>query len=600
MGVLLTAPMPPRDANNNVLPLPPSAVYSLTVPEAGILHAVASGATAMSLLDASGSVITTGTSSLSTEISSPTSVVLVVENPTPGVITASLTSLVTYTERVSVIDFGADPTGTYDSTAAIQAAIDTNGSVYLPPGTYMVTSPITIPAGCVVEGAGSALTTVTVPPSAFVNFGYNFVFTLNPQSILRHIKIDGQKRNGTNPAHECGGVQLGNGCTCEDVFTYDPNYFGFWIYNASQVKLIDCQSDLGGNNDSIGGGGSTDVNIVRHLWHPSSAGNRLDHVGSNRLVLTDCVDLSTEPGGFFFQGCTESGLSNCTFAGVAGVALQSYQTTSTVYVNPLECFVNECRIIGGGGVSLAYGTGTGTVVGGANRLVNNLIQESSLSGILVSSSAELADVWGAGDVIAANTIINPNASNASGINTGTATAAVAGINVVQGYQTLVYGNVIVDNRATPQMQYAIQIGGSDSTVGFENVIIDANVCTGSAPGQYLGAGDIAVQTSESYMIIDNITEYGIANYTYGTTSVIRGNVGPVANFSTPAVPAASTIITNTTGVDVDVYVSGGTAVTVSINGTSTGLADGTFYLPAGGTINLGAYTAAPTWVWVAR
>lgn len=50
---------------------------------------------------------------------------------------------------VNVLDYGADPTGTDDSTAAIQAAIDAviandGGTVYLPTGTYKTTSAINI------------------------------------------------------------------------------------------------------------------------------------------------------------------------------------------------------------------------------------------------------------------------------------------------------------------------------------------------------------------------------------------------------------------------------------------------------------------------
>lgn len=41
---------------------------------------------------------------------------------------------------VNVLDYGADPTGVADSTAAIQAAIDTGKTVWIPNGTYSVTS----------------------------------------------------------------------------------------------------------------------------------------------------------------------------------------------------------------------------------------------------------------------------------------------------------------------------------------------------------------------------------------------------------------------------------------------------------------------------
>lgn len=63
-----------------------------------------------------------------------------------------------------VTNYGADPTGTNDSAAAIQSAIAaagaTNGNiVYLPPGTYKINSTLDIPySGVVLVGAGSGST----------------------------------------------------------------------------------------------------------------------------------------------------------------------------------------------------------------------------------------------------------------------------------------------------------------------------------------------------------------------------------------------------------------------------------------------------------
>lgn len=77
--------------------------------------------------------------------------------------------------------------------------------------------------------------------------------------------------------------------------------------------------------------------------------------------------------------------------------------------------------------------------------------------------------------------------------------------------------------------------------------------------------------------------------------------------ATPGVPAASTYITNTTGVDVDVYIlTAGTASAISVkdkNGVVqltavTTVVGQSIYLPAGWQIQLGAYTVAPTWAWV--
>lgn len=73
---------------------------------------------------------------------------------------------------------------------------------------------------------------------------------------------------------------------------------------------------------------------------------------------------------------------------------------------------------------------------------------------------------------------------------------------------------------------------------------------------------------------------------------------PVGFISAPSVPASNTAITNLTGVDVMVYLVGGTLTgNVQINGhgvlavTNTG-----YFLPAGGTIRL-TYSVAPGWSW---
>lgn len=45
---------------------------------------------------------------------------------------------------VNILDYGADPTGVADSTAAIQAAVDAGKSIFIPAGTFKITAPITL------------------------------------------------------------------------------------------------------------------------------------------------------------------------------------------------------------------------------------------------------------------------------------------------------------------------------------------------------------------------------------------------------------------------------------------------------------------------
>jgi hypothetical protein len=84
-----------------------------------------------------------------------------------------------------------------------------------------------------------------------------------------------------------------------------------------------------------------------------------------------------------------------------------------------------------------------------------------------------------------------------------------------------------------------------------------------------------------------------------TGAVFRSNVNynPVGPLTAPGVPASTTPLTNTTGVDATVYLNGGTVSAVAVGGTSTGQGTNTPYrVPAGQTITL-TYTVAPTWAW---
>jgi hypothetical protein len=59
-------------------------------------------------------------------------------------------------ETVSILDFGADPTGVADSTTAIQNAINTNVGVYIPSGTYKTTSTLTLNTKTYIYGEGTS------------------------------------------------------------------------------------------------------------------------------------------------------------------------------------------------------------------------------------------------------------------------------------------------------------------------------------------------------------------------------------------------------------------------------------------------------------
>jgi hypothetical protein len=71
-------------------------------------------------------------------------------------------------ESVSVLDFGADPTGTTNSTTAFQNAVNTNTVVIVPPGTYLIAGSVTMPYGVKLIGYSN---NSTIRPNVSVGGG---------------------------------------------------------------------------------------------------------------------------------------------------------------------------------------------------------------------------------------------------------------------------------------------------------------------------------------------------------------------------------------------------------------------------------------------
>jgi len=84
----------------------------------------------------------------------------------------------------NVLDYGADATGTNDSSSAFTTAIATGNPVYVPPGTYLCNITITT-SGATLIGAGREKTIIQ-------NFSNNPVITISSASnSLRGVRLEG-------------------------------------------------------------------------------------------------------------------------------------------------------------------------------------------------------------------------------------------------------------------------------------------------------------------------------------------------------------------------------------------------------------------------
>lgn len=303
---------------------------------------------------------------------------------------------------VNVLDYGADSSGTNDSYAAIQAAIDTGKSVFFPDGTYLLSAGLVLAASNVaIIGYGATLKWM-----ANRTFGTRFetiqATGLSNVSILGLI-IDGNKENQANiPCTPPAGVSYGsafrmnscdnfvyrdiyvkelcgyglmfystNGCTV-DTFTakncgnkrcvsydtsnltisgdlYDDNNVGDGIYmeNASDNVLFNIE--VGHDADGIQNAASMRAGIVLI----SASNNTFDGL----LIYNVCRAIHLEPN-LNSESIKYNRFSNVSIPNIGGMmtAVVLYETTSDQFIQNefinIQCAVANILIQGSRAVSV--------------------------------------------------------------------------------------------------------------------------------------------------------------------------------------------------------------------------------------------------------
>lgn len=123
-------------------------------------------------------------------------------------------------------------------------------------------------------------------------------------------------------------------------------------------------------------------------------------------------------------------------------------------------------------------------------------------------------------------------------------------------------------------------------------------------------------SATAYDVANNMSGSGVSTIEFSNTKFTSGNSWPTVYdggggqfkviseggssrgaLIAPSIPASGNSVTNDFYRSVRVYISGGTVSDISINGTSTGLTSGEFFLKPYDQIGI-TYTASPSWVWV--
>ncbi len=141
------------------------------------------------------------------------------------------------TPQVSVLDYGADPTGETDSAAAFQAAIHAlveGGTVWVPEGEYTVASTVTVArSGVVVAGAGADRSFVHFTQDTGTAGGAGLRFAGSaPSAGSWLLAVDGQSRATQVELADASGLEVGDrvavGWTITPEFVDEHGMTGTW------------------------------------------------------------------------------------------------------------------------------------------------------------------------------------------------------------------------------------------------------------------------------------------------------------------------------------------------------------------------------------
>lgn len=165
--------------------------------------------------------------------------------------------------------------------------------------------------------------------------------------------------------------------------------------------------------------------------------------------------------------------------------------------------------------------------------------------------------------------------------------------VCNSYPMILGNNPLLILGRNPKLCYARVMLNGSGVVAFGTSMSDCQDAITVGAGEQIGGvayvnsaefnADLQLEgTTELWAVLVAANEPGLAN--------------PVP--SQPAVPASTVSQQNVNPYPVYVVISGGSGLTaVTVNGLTVGTGDGTYIVPAAGTISVTYSVTAPTWVW---
>lgn len=379
----------------------------------------------------------------------------------PGVGAVATTVAAKLAQTVSVLDFGADPTGVTNSSTAIAnadiAATALKVSLYFPGGTYLVNFNAITRTGCSWYGDGKFQTTIKAATSSQ---------STNNTALIASTSIN-------NWSIEEMGFDL-------SLVTFAPGgglpgniYGAIFVTTCQQWSVLNCAcTGLQRQTIGIGVNAGGNFEIGSNYFNqptPSTSYNQAINISNSAGITGPHVvrDNICKGTACFTQGSDGNWLGNCVsgWSFGSGITLGPNGNTARNTVIGNNC----SQSIGGPDVNATYPLGiecwslNSTVSG-------NVCYANSGTGIFCN---------GNGSVCTGNVSYNNGkvtASNGSGIGIGAVASFATGSNI------LCTNNAAYDNQGTPTQFFGINEFNSGGTAPTGNIIA-MNLCFGNTAGQ---------------------------------------------------------------------------------------------------------------------
>ena len=316
-------------------------------------------------------------------------------------------------DAVSVKDFGAVGDGVANDTTAIQNALNVNGAIFFPKGTYKTTAALSVPANTVVFGAGMGATTISC-----TNGNVSQFVTAGNECVFRDFTINVTASGTTS---QIGGINILNSsyCTIQNVEIIGVSWAGVFISGTSSNNIVQdnyfhgFQGSIQDSSDvCIGyGSGNTSYNIVQNnrcyggnyvgvlILGGSGANPQYNIVSGNRIgqhSTYGIADYRTSDLDSFSQfiGNYIENIQGTTLGGTSGAGIYCVATGGSLISGNT---INNCCVQTIASTLAPAGIGINGVAAGLNpiNIIGNVIENmTKFEGILIVSSANGCNIIG--------------------------------------------------------------------------------------------------------------------------------------------------------------------------------------------------------------